>query len=88
MPAFFSFQYLSTVSAAALVTSTIQGSSPGLAIARTISYTSPRASGSPPEICETTGLSSRQMAAYSSGPSRVSPFTGPPQLQCQQLAVQ
>src|SRR3990172_7300721 len=34
----------------------------------------------------TTGLSLRQMAAYSSGDRRVS-LIGPPQLQCQQLAV-
>jgi hypothetical protein len=76
------------VSVAALLTSTIQGRCPGFAIARTTSHTSLRASGSPPEMFTTTGRISRQIAAYSSGVRRCSPFTGPPQLQCQQLAVQ
>ena len=71
----------------AFVTTIIQGSPPLFVIASTMSYTSPRASGSPPEACDTTGRSSRQIAAYSAAPRRSS-LIGPPQLQCQQFAVQ
>src|SRR3990172_3511777 len=86
MPAALSLRKRSGVSWDPLLTTTIQGSRRGRAIARMMSSTSPRASGSPPEMLTTTGSSLRQMAAYSSGDRRVS-LMGPPQLQCQQLAV-
>src|SRR5574341_452385 len=87
MPAALSLRKRSGVSWDPLLTTTIQGRRPGRAMARMMSSTSPRARGSPPEMLTTTGLSLRQMAAYSSGLRRVS-LMGPPQLQCQQLAVQ
>src|SRR3990172_11559744 len=86
MPAALSLRKRSGVSCDALLTTTIHGSRPGRAIARMMSSPSPRANASPPEILTTTGLSLRQIAAYSSGERRVS-LMGPPQLQCQQLAV-
>ena len=87
IPARFKRRKRSGLSCDALLTTTTQGSLPGLARARTTSSRSPRAIGSPPDTLTTTGLRSRQIAAYSSGVRRVS-LIGPPQLQCQQFAVQ
>ncbi len=71
----------------ALLTTTIHGRLPGLARARMMSSKSPLARGSPPETLTTGAPIERQMRAYPSGSSRLS-LMGPPQLQCQQFAVQ
>ena len=87
IPARFSRRNRSGVSCEALLTTTTHGNRPGLPTAAMMSSKSPRARGSPPDMFTTGARMVRQIFAYPSGSSRVS-LIGPPQLQCQQFAVQ